>query len=396
MSEHYVSFTTGEQSVQGTRRFRKFNRTAIALTILPAIALASLVGVFTYIYATRTSAGPVEKFQGVQLWSDGFMAQSFNEFRLKYNRAYLDTEEEGKRFEIFKKNMAYITAHNNANSDFKLAVNQFADMTPAEYRKKFTGFKPLPGRLGTNPNHKLDKVNVSDLPTSINWIDKGCVTGVKDQGQCGSCWAFSATGALEGVHCRNTGKLVSLSEQQLVDCSGPEGNLGCSGGLMDAAFEYVDKHGLCSEKDYPYKGINDDCHASECTPVIKGFKGFYDVPTESESALMGAVASHGPVAVAIEADEMAFQFYSSGVFTSRCGTNLDHGVLVVGYGTEKGLNFWLVKNSWGASWGDKGYIKMVRNSSKASVGSGGECGILMQPSYPTEEGEEPPEEAKEI
>jgi len=198
-----------------------------------------------------------------------------------------------------------------------------------------------------------------------------------NQEQCGSCWAFSATGSLEGAHCVASGKLVSLSEQHLVDCATKEGNMGCRGGDMEMAFKYVQRvGGLCTEEDYPYEARDGKCRASKCTPQFK-ISGWSEVPHDNADALRAAVAKYGPVAIAIEADQMPFQFYSGGVFKGACGTNLDHGVLVVGYGTENGEDYFLVKNSWGASWGDNGYIKMTANGGKH-----GECGMFMDPSYP--------------
>jgi len=207
------------------------------------------------------------------------------------------------------------------------------------------------------------------------------VTPVKNQQQCGSCWAFSTTGSLEGAWQIASGKLVSLSEQQLVDCSKAEGNMGCGGGLMDNGFKYLEENAACTEESYPYLAKNGQCTASSCTVgVPKGsVTGFKDVETDDEQALMEAV-SKGPVSIAIEADHQAFQFYSGGVLKKACGTRLDHGVLVVGYGESNGVKFWKVKNSWGESWGEQGYIELERENSPD--GKAGECGLLSQPSYP--------------
>jgi len=203
------------------------------------------------------------------------------------------------------------------------------------------------------------------------------VTAPKNQGTCGSCWSFSTTGALEGAWQIATGKLVSLSEQQLVDCS--TDNNGCGGGSMDTAFSYLEKSGSCTESSYPYKAKSGTCHETSCTVgAPKGsVVGYFDVPTNDEKALMEAVAQQ-PVAVAIEADQMAFQLYNKGILTKECGHKLDHGVLLVGYGTENGVDYWKVKNSWGASWGEQGYIRLERGSTKTE----GECGIKAQASYP--------------
>jgi C1A family cysteine protease len=210
---------------------------------------------------------------------------------------------------------------------------------------------------------------------AVDWVAKGAVSPVKDQGQCGSCWAFSAVGSIEGAHQIAGNPLTQFSEQQLVSCSTSYGNLGCNGGLMDSAFQYVEKNGLCTETDYPYTAKSDflHCRASSCATAVK-ITGYTDVKSLDESALLAA-ATAAPVSVAIEADTQVFQLYSGGVFdNARCGTQLDHGVLVVGYGTDT-KDYWKVKNSWGSSWGESGYIRMVRGKNM--------CGINTQPSFPT-------------
>merc|ERR1719183_386935 len=209
----------------------------------------------------------------------------------------------------------------------------------------------------------------------------GAVTPVKNQAQCGSCWAFSSTGSLEGAMFVATGKLISLSEEDLVQCNSITDH-GCQGGLMDNAFDWVQQNGICSEEAYPYtsgSGTTGTCKKT-CTPIVT-ITGHTDVPSNDESALKAAV-SQQTVSVAIEADKSAFQLYKGGVLdNSACGKQLDHGVLVVGYGTD-GKDYWKVKNSWGASWGEKGYIRMVRGSNQ--------CGIGNQPSYPVVSGSPSP------
>jgi len=240
-------------------------------------------------------------------------------------------------------------------------------------------FQALPIRgLIASAKSGLPKVGVHEyngetLATTVNWITKGAVTPVKDQGQCGSCWAFSSTGGTEGSWEVATGSLVSLSEQQLVDCS--KQNSGCNGGLMDYAFSYYKGTSIASESSYPYTARDGSCKSSYTTAIPQGgVTGYTDVGSSS-SSLMSALNSQ-PVSVAVEADQSAFQRYSGGIVTSGCGTSLDHGVLAAGYDSAQG--YFLVKNSWGASWGDAGYLKIST--------SGNVCGITSQPSYPTVSG----------
>ncbi|CAF1556507.1 unnamed protein product, partial [Didymodactylos carnosus] len=209
------------------------------------------------------------------------------------------------------------------------------------------------------------------------WRDKGYVTPVKTQGQCTSDWAFSATGSLEGQHFNATGKLVTLSEQNLIDCSTKQGNMGCVGGTANQAFQYIkDNSGIDTEDSYPYEDDDDLCRF-KAESVGANITGFMNITSKNESALQEAVATIGPISAVIDASHNSFQLYKQGVyhelFCSQIHLNL--AVLVVGYGTESGTDYWLVKNSWGVSWGDQGYIKMTRNKRN-------ECGIATSASYP--------------
>jgi C1A family cysteine protease len=252
-----------------------------------------------------------------------------------------------------------------------MAPNAFTDLTWEEFRASKLGFKNVDNSLLRSQNAE-ELVSSTPLAASVDWRTKGIVTPVKDQGQCGSCWAFSTTGSVEGAVAQKTGNLVSLSEQQLVDCSTAQGNQGCNGGLMDYGFQYIiSNKGITSEASYPYKGVDGTC--SKGKAVAATITSFKDIPAGDENSLLTAVAKQ-PVSVAIEADQLAFQFYSKGILSSGCGKNLDHGVLAVGYGTEGSTDYWIVKNSWGASWGESGYIRIKRGLDL--------CGIADSASYP--------------
>ncbi|TXG47564.1 hypothetical protein EZV62_026858 [Acer yangbiense] len=222
--------------------------------------------------------------------------------------------------------------------------------------------------------------NLTAVPTSMDWRKDGVVTPVKDQASCGSCWAFSAVAAVEGITKLKTGKLVSLSEQELVDCDINGENEGCNGGLMDSAFEFIkSNHGLTTEANYPYEGIDGTCNKKKAATAAATITGYKKVPANNEKALLQAVARQ-PVSVGIEGSGSSFQFYSTGVFTGDCGTHINHGVTAIGYGTKTdGTKYWLIKNSWGTGWGENGYMKIQRET-KSSKGL---CGIAMMASYPT-------------
>jgi C1A family cysteine protease len=303
-------------------------------------------------------------------------------FQENFNKDYNSLQELEYRFQIFVSNLITIEQHNlQQNKNYTLSMNQYADFTQEEFKEKIiNGFQQPPADLyGLKTCSKFTKTNKS-VPPSYDWRDYNAVTDVKDQGQCGSCWSFSSTGAIEGAWAIKQKNLISLSEQQLVDCSKKYGNLACHGGEMDSAFEYVIDNGICSEESYPYvSGVTLQAGTCvSCNTAVK-ISGCADVTPNDQLALKEAV-SNGPVSIAIEADTRVFQFYSGGVITSSsCGTNLDHGVLIVGYGEENGISYWLVKNSWGESWGEKGYVKIQRSDSTNDPGI---CGIAMQPSFP--------------
>jgi len=279
-------------------------------------------------------------------------------------------EEFFHRYNSFKANLDIINLSNAANKSYTLTMNKFGDLNTEEFGKQMCGYKP---QLRTSAVFATEP-EADFVGASVNWVTAGAVTPVKDQGQCGSCWAFSATGAIEGAVFIASKTLTSVAEQQLVDCAGSQGNQGCNGGLMDYAFDYViANRGIGSEASYKYTARDGSCKKVPSVSTISSYK---DVPSGSETALLTAVTSQ-PVAIAIEADQSCFQFYHSGILDdASCGTNLDHGVLAVGYDTDAatGKDYWLVKNSWGASWGDKGYIKFIRGKNQ--------CGLTLAASYP--------------
>jgi cathepsin L len=303
-------------------------------------------------------------------------AHLFSKWAEHHNRFY-EADELEERYENFKVNLDKARKWNAEKHSFKLAMNQFGDWSMEEYKRKMLPSymkieKPEPARL-----HKSKNVSAS----TVDWRTKGVVTPIKNQGQCGSCWSFSTTGSTEGAQAIATGNLVSLSEQDLMDCSTSEGNQSCEGGLMTQAFQYIISNGgIDTEQSYPYLGEDE----STCNYVASNsgatIKGFNQIPQYDEKSLANAVASVGPVSVAIDANHNSFMQYSSGVFSiDNCHQNqLDHGVLAVGYGVDSatGYDYWIVKNSWGTSWGMEGYIWMRKDYNNM-------CGIATSASYPT-------------
>jgi C1A family cysteine protease len=297
------------------------------------------------------------------------MEAEYQQFLATYRKSISNGEEYNMRLAIFQQNMEKIQEHNSKGLSYTLAMNQFGDLTQEEFSKHL-GYTPIKNKKPAQP------LNIKAEAT-VDWREKGAVNPVQNQGMCGSCWAFSATGAVEGSYFVKTGKLVKFAEQQLVDCETKDA--GCNGGLMDNAFEYLETHDFCTEDSYPYTARDGTCKEDSCSEHYPAVASYTDVVHNSNDELKKAL-NLGPVAVAIEADKMVFQFYSGGVLDdASCGLDLDHGVLAVGYGTDNGQDYYIVKNSWGASWGEQGYIRIGMSHEQ----EGGICGILEDESYTT-------------
>ena len=332
------------------------------------------------------------------LKSPDYYESLFKDWLSKFDQSFEGDEYE-HRLQVFSDADDVINTHNSGNHTYTLGHNEYSHLTWEEFSELKNLGRPIPPKpfvgLSRDQSNKHtedgpppfavnwwwddDDSGDDDSSGAVDWVDSGAVTGVKDQGSCGSCWSFSTTGALEGAYFLKNGELVSFSEQMLVECDTVDS--GCNGGLMDNAFSWIKSNGgLCKEDDYPYTsggGSVGTCQSSSCD-VVKGStpSSWVDVK-ESDAAMMSALDQQ-PVSIAIEADQTSFQYYSSGVLTDECGTNLDHGVLAVGYGTMDGTDYYRVKNSWGTSWGDEGYIYLERGGSQ----TGGQCGMLMAASYP--------------
>lgn len=300
---------------------------------------------------------------------------SFDTFVRVYDKTYSNALEYAKKQTIYDNNVDKITYLQKKHPEIDFAMNRFGDLDDQEFHEHMKGFQQS-HRTNHCEDYSFQELSV---PASWDWRENGAVSSVKDQGQCGSCWSFSAAGAMEGAWAISTGNLVNISEQQLVDCSTKYVNFGCNGGDMDHAFEYAIDQGMCLNSEIPYVAESGTCSDAEksCTKIAH-FSSCVDVPSQDQVSLQEAVYV-SPVSVAIEADTSVFQFYKSGILTSEmCGTELDHGVLVVGYGTEDNQDYWIVKNSWGESWGENGYIRIAKSSSTTHDGI---CGIAMQPSF---------------
>jgi len=337
---------------------------------------ASLANVDVHIVATEQNGESVICLDVHTAKALSASDDAWEAYKQQYGKFYNGEEEDARRAQ-FEVNAAHIAEHNAKGESLQLGLNQFTDLTQDEYRVAAgLGYKASAKQFGSLPHVGVHKAEDAAIADTVDWTTKGAVTPVKDQGQCGSCWAFSTTGTLEGAWQISSGSLQSLSEQQFVDCD-TSTSAGCQGGDMTTAIQWAEGQGVASESSYPYTGTDGSCKTSGLSVAIPqgGVTGYKSVD-QSTDALKSAT-NVGPVSVAIEADQIAFQLYSGGILKNTgglfgsCGTNLDHGVLVVGYGAD----YFKVKNSWGASWGESGYLQISSE--------GNTCGIHSEAVYPT-------------
>jgi len=317
----------------------------------------------------------------------GPIVSAFEAFMTKYNRKYSSDAEKERRFNAFVTSYQFIQDQNAKQKSYVLGVNKFADLTLEEFSAQYFGFQaPAPGKSlwgDSVPPMGTQQYSGKALPDSVDWVAQGAVTPVKDQGTCGSCWAFASTGAVEGAWFIASGKLVSLSEQQLIDCVRNDLAKGCQGGSSIASFNYYKTNAADTEESYAYTGVDTQACSNGTVGMPAGVvTGYYSVQPNDANALMEAVAQQ-PVTVIINAGTAIFKNYKSGIINSDCpdvdGAN-NHVVLVVGYGTDNGIPYWKVKNSWGAAnWGEEGYVRIERDVKNQTNGM---CGIRWEPHYP--------------
>jgi len=307
--------------------------------------------------------------------------EAFVSWMQKYSKSYLPNEIFA-RFEIFKQHYDDVLKHNAGNYTWTITLNQFSDLTLQEFKSTYLRYDPLPRtggkRMTVEELRALNKGPNAYPNGAVDWTTKGAVTGVKDQGQCGSCWTFGTTGGIEGAVAIKKGHLTSLSEQELVDCGGPYGGAGCGGGSNDIGYSYANKNGLCTEQAYPYTAKDGTCKSSSCSASVDSkVSGYVHIAHGDDG--MGAGVDLTPISIGIDADYWGS--YSSGVFCGQCGTARDHAMLVVGYGTDpSGGAYWKVKNSWGTGWGEGGYIRLCRGTNGQNKD---ECGVSDDGTYPT-------------
>ena len=337
------------------------NKLLLILSLTGALLVAG--GLFKAFHESNVELYSAETKSSFKLWKST-NAKNYN-----------SESEESYRLGVFHSNSELVKTHNASGATWTMALNGFADMTTEEFSAQYKGWS----KSAAAPRNEA--AFTATATESVDWTTKGAVTGVKNQGQCGSCWAFSATGGMEAGYFLKTGKLVSLSEQQLVACSKTSGgNMGCKGGLPELAFAYAKDKGMELESSYKYAGQWYFSCKYSADKTIADFKltGYTTVPKADSDALKAAVAA-SPVSIGINAAVAGFQMYHSGVMSySSCPAQLDHGVMIVGYGTDNGKDFWKVKNSWGGSWGESGYFRIARVSGKGI----GMCGVTEDATVP--------------
>ncbi|THU49872.1 hypothetical protein C4D60_Mb06t14140 [Musa balbisiana] len=299
----------------------------------------------------------------------------FEQWIAQHGRTYANESEKSYRLGVFTRNLDYVNAFRQAgNHSYTVGLNGFADLTEEEFLAAYTTTGLSPSEDSYPGLKPFQYANVT-APSSIDWRNEGAVTPVKNQAQCGSCWAFSAIASIEGINKIVKGSLIALSEQQLFACD--HYDAGCRGGMQDRAFSYVVSNGgITTEANYPYQPNQVACNSTKQSDHAVSITGYAMVPTNNETLLMNAVANQ-PVSVSVDAH--TFQFYKGGIFDGPCATNLNHVVTFVGYGTDKnGVAYWIAKNSWGASWGDHGYILFKKDVAQKE----GQCGLTLWASYP--------------
>ena len=329
-----------------------------------AAATIAAVGTAATVMYVAQDAMPAGSFLAKEMTP---MQKEFAAFVAKFNKSYGTTEEYEARLALFAKRHHEIAQHNMQGKSWTLAHNKMSDWTDAE-RKLVSGYIP------TVRDVDAEKLDTVGIPSSVNWQNQlQSMSVIKDQGQCGSCWAFSTIGSVESHTEIQNGIYTSLSEQQLVDCS--TWNNGCGGGNFDLAFDYLQGKGSMTEADYPYTAADGTCAYNSAQVANHHVTGYHDV-TPYDSAQLKAAVAMGPVSIAIQANQYVFQSYSSGVIANdgSCGEQLDHAVLAIGYGHESGKDFVLVRNSWGSTWGDNGLVKLELGPYSAA------CGAVDQPS----------------
>jgi len=353
---------------------------------------------FSYYHTLVKSEPTVSPTESLLYDNNSFIIDKFNNWIEKFNIKINSDNHLLHIFDNWLTNDNFIEKTNSNNLTYTVGHNAYSGLDSTEF-SEFMGFRTNRENFFERKSRQsvadlvvfTNLTDFTNLPESIDWREKGAITGVKDQGQCGSCWSFSSTGSLEGAYAIKYNNLVSFSEQELVDCSNIRNggtNLGCNGGEMQSTLDWIGSNGgLCTEQSYPYVSgtttKSGTCQKT-CSAILgSAVKSTVAVQTNSDTAMMTALTQQ-PVSIAIEADQKAFQLYSSGIFSEKCGTNLDHGVLLVGYGSSVigGVvaDYYIMKNSWGSSWGESGYMRMARGTQYND--GAGQCGLLMEGSYP--------------